>query len=82
MGTTCTMTQDEISDRDTERRNVSVRVLFGIYGTSYGATLALPQRGGAHHVFFHLCIAITGFLARLFELKSGCYCDGLIYYSC
>ena len=33
----------------------------------------LPQREGAHHIFFHLCIAIAGFLARLFELKSGCY---------
>ena len=46
------MTQDKIADRDTERRNFSVRVLFGIYGTSYGATLALPQQGCAHHVFF------------------------------
>ena len=27
--------------------------------------------------FFHLCIAITESFARLFELKSGCYCDGL-----
>ena len=31
-------------------------------------------------MFFHLWIAITEFLARLFELKSGRYYDRLIWY--
>ena len=77
MTRTFTKTSDEIADRNTERRNFSAGVLFGVYGTSYGATLALPQQG-VHIMFSHfLCIAITGFLARLFELKSGCYYDTL-----
>jgi len=66
------MTSYEIALRDTERRNFSVRVFFRIYDPSYGAISTTPA-GGAHHIFFHLCIALTGFLARLFELKSGCY---------
>ena len=73
----CTMTSNKIADRDGERRNSSGRVLSGIYGTSYGAISTTPA-GGCISYCFHLCIAITGFLARLFELKSGCYSRTLI----
>ena len=39
---TFTTTSDEIAVRDAERRNFSVRVLFRIYGTSYGAISTTP----------------------------------------
>ena len=38
--------------------------------------LALPKWGFAHHIFFHSCIATTGFSARLFELITAAHFNG------
>ena len=47
----CTITSDEIADRDKERRNCSVRVLSRICGTSYGAIGTTPAGVCTSQVF-------------------------------
>ena len=65
------MTSDKIANRD-KKEETPLSEFFPGYMEPATELLALPQRVCAHHTF-HLCIAIIGFTARLFKLKSGCY---------
>ena len=76
----CTMTSHEIADRE-KKEEVSLLEFFFGYMEPATKLLSLPQDSAhTHYKFFHLCIAINGFLDRWFELKSNCYSRTLKYH--
>ena len=64
------MTPHEIANRDTERRNFSVRVLLGIYRTSYGAIGTMYPSGGEHIIFFSFMHCNNRIFGSLIQIKD------------